>query len=99
MSRSEDKARQRRRKAFLTALAEQLASPETPEVKQQYDRLLGLGLPDAEVRELMATTLAIYFWHTMRNDDYTYDNYVADMSKLPEIDWLDDDDSDRGQGA
>jgi hypothetical protein len=94
MSRSEDKAKQRRRKLMLTALADQLSSPDTPEVKQHYDRLRSLGISDPEVRELMATVLAFYLWHTMRKDDYTYDDYVAELAKLPEIDWKDDADTD-----
>ena len=78
---------------MLAALADQLASPETPEVKRHYDRLRGLGISDPEVRELMATVLAFYLWHTMRKDDYTYDDYLAELAKLPEIDWKDDADT------
>ena len=99
MSRAEDKAKQRRREAMLTALANQISSPETPEVKQHYDRLLSLGITDPEVRELMATVLAFYLWHTMRKDDYTYDDYLAELSKLPEIDWQDDNDTDHNDRA
>ena len=94
MIRSEDKAKQRRRKLILAALADQFSSPETPEVKQHYDRLHGLGVSDPEVRELMATVLAFYIWHTMREDDYGYDDYLEELAKLPEIDWGDDADAD-----
>jgi hypothetical protein len=79
---------------MLTALADQLSSPDTPEVKQHYDRLRSLGISDPEVRELMATVLAFYLWHTMRNDEYTYDDYLAELARLPEIDWKDDADTD-----
>jgi hypothetical protein len=92
MSRAEDKAKQRRREAILSALADQLSSPETPEVKQHYDRLIGLGLSDPKVRELMATVLTFYLWHTVRSDGYTYADYVAELSRLPEIDWQDESD-------
>jgi hypothetical protein len=78
---------------MLTALTDQLSSPETPEVKQHYDRLRGLGITDPDVRELMATVLAFYLWHTMRKDAYTYDDYLAELAKLPEIDWKDDADT------
>jgi len=97
MSRSEDKAKQERREAMMDALADQLSSPETPEVKQHYDRLLSLGITDPEVRELMATVLAFYLSHRLREDDYTYDDYLAELSKLPEIDWQDDDDADHNE--
>ena len=69
------------------ALDDQLHSPETPAVKTHYDRLRGLGHGDSEVRELMATVLAFYLWHTARGDNYSYDDYVAELAKLTEIDW------------
>ncbi len=90
MSRSEEAAKQRRRKAILQALDDQLRSPETPEVKQHYDRLLALGQTDFDVRELMATVLAFYLWHTMQKDGYNYDDYLEELARLPEIDWKDD---------
>ena len=90
MSRSEEAAKQRRRQAILSALSDQLRSPETPEVKQHYDRLRSLGHSDSNVREWMATILAFYLWHTMRRDDYTYDDYLAELAKLPDIDWKED---------
>jgi hypothetical protein len=42
----------------------------------------------------MATVLAFYIWHTQRGDDYTYDDYVAELERLPEIDWGDDEEDD-----
>jgi hypothetical protein len=93
MSESEDKAKQRRRQLILAALADQLSSPDTPEVKEHYDRLRGLGVNDPEVRELMATVLAFYIWHTMREDDYGYDDYLEELATLPKIDWGDDADT------
>jgi hypothetical protein len=47
----------------------------------------------------MATILAFYIWHTMRKDDYSYDDYLAELSRLPEIDWHDDDAPDNNQPA
>jgi hypothetical protein len=79
---------------MLDALDEQLHSPAAPEVKTHYDRLRALGYSDAKVRELMATVLAFYMWHTARGDDYTYDNYLAELGRLPEIDWQDDDEGE-----
>jgi hypothetical protein len=94
MSAREDSATGARRQAMLSALEEQLDSTDTPAVKAHYDRLLALGHSDAEVRELMATVLAFYFWHTARKDDYSYDDYVAELAKLPKIDWKDDTSAD-----
>jgi hypothetical protein len=91
---SEERAKQRRKEIMLRAVQDQLTSPETPEVKAQYERLRSLGKSDAEARELIATVLAFYIWHTMRKDDYNYSDYVAELTKLPEIDWQDADESD-----
>jgi hypothetical protein len=91
MSDFEDIGTEARRQSVLRALDEQLRSPETPAVKTHYDRLRGLGHSDSEIRELMATVLAFYLWHTAREDNYTYDDYVAELVKLPEIDWKDAD--------
>jgi hypothetical protein len=90
MSPSEDNAKAERRQTILRALDEQLGSPDTPAVKTQYDRLRALGHSDAEVRELMATVLAFYLWHTARKDSYTYEDYLAELAQLPKIDWQDD---------
>ena len=85
---------------MLDALDEQISSPEAPEVKQQYERLLSLGITDFKARLLMARVFAIYVWHTLRKDNYTYADYVAQLSQLPEIDWSDvEDDGDDAGGA
>jgi hypothetical protein len=94
MGRSKDTAKENRRQAILQALDDQLGSPETPAVKTHYDRLRRLGHSDSQVRELMATVLSFYLWHTARGDKYTYDDYVAELAKLPAIDWKDDADTD-----
>ena len=46
----------------------------------------------SEARELIATLLAFYIWHTKRRDDYTYADYVTELERLPEIDWRENDD-------
>ena len=89
---SEEAAKQRRKAAILRGVQDQLDSPETPEVRLHYQRLLSLGHSDSEARELIATVLAFYIWHIKRRDDYTYADYVAELERLPEIDWRKDDD-------
>jgi len=54
-----------------------MTSPDTPEVRVHYDRWRSLGHSDGEARELIATVLAFYIWHTMRQDDYSYSDYVG----------------------
>jgi hypothetical protein len=90
---TEERDRQRRKELMLRAVQEQMNSADTPEVRAHYDRLCSLGHSDTEARELIATVLAFYIWHTMREDDYTYSDYVAELAKLPEIDWQDEKDN------
>lgn len=75
---------------MLRAVQDQLTSPDTPEVKEQYQRLRSLGHNDAETRELIATILAFYIWRRMRKDDYRYSDYIGELARLPEIDWQED---------
>ena len=84
---SEERDAQRRKELMLRAVQDQLNSPETPQVREHYQRLLSLGHSENEAKELIATILAFYLWHTARNDDYTYADYVAELADLPEIDW------------
>ena len=94
---SEEKDKQRRKQLMLQAVQNQLTSPETPEVRDHYDRLRSLGHTDHQTRELIATILAFYIWHTMRKDDYTYADYLAELARLPEIDWKEDPNDDASQ--
>jgi hypothetical protein len=91
---SEERDKQRRKQLILQAVQDQLASPDSPEVKEHYDRLRSLGESDSEARELIAAVLAAYIWHTLREDDYTYTDYVNDLAKLPEIEWADEENED-----
>ena len=91
---SEEQDKQRRKKLILQCVQQQLSSPETPEVRTHYERLRSLGHTDEKARDLIATILAMYFWHTLREDDYSYADYVAELANLPEIDWRDEETSD-----
>jgi hypothetical protein len=87
---SQERDKQRRKELMLRGVEDQMNSPDTPEVRVHYERLRSLGHSDAEARELIATVLAFYIWHTMRKDDYTYSDYVAELARLPDIDWQED---------
>jgi len=87
---SEERDKQRRKELMLRGVQDQLTSPDTPQVREHYERLRSLGHSDAEARELIATVLAFYIWHTMRKNDYSYSDYVAELARLPEIDWQED---------
>jgi hypothetical protein len=94
MKRDLSSAQRRRRAAVLAALDEQLNSSDTPQVREHYQRLRALGRPDDDVRELMATVLVFYLSHSARGDNYTYEDYVAELGRLPQIDWRDDEEQD-----
>jgi hypothetical protein len=93
---AEEEARQRRKAAILLGVQDQLESPKTPEVRLQYARLRSLGHSDTEARELIGTVLAVYFWHAARGDAYGYKDYLAELERLPEIDWGEDEDDAEG---
>jgi hypothetical protein len=79
---------------MLRGVQDQMTSADMPEVRVHYERLRSLGHSDAQARELIATVLACYIWHTMRKDDYSYSDYVAELARLPEIDWQEDENDD-----
>ena len=81
----EDKAR--RKAAILAGLEDQLTSSETPEVEEQLERLLSLGYSEDDAKEMMATILTFYIYHTQKGEAYTYDDYIKELSSLPDIDW------------
>jgi len=90
----DEEGRKQRRAVIMEVLQNQLTGNEAPEVKVQYDRLRKTGRSDAQTRELMASVLAAYLWHTMKQDGYGYPEYVADLKKLPKIDWMSDQEGD-----
>jgi hypothetical protein len=91
---SEDRDKQRRKELMLRGVQDQMSSPDTAEVRMHYDRLRSLGHSDAQARELIATVLAFYIWHTMRKDGYSYSDYVAELARLPEVDWQETENDD-----
>ncbi|MDH7502923.1 MAG: hypothetical protein QHJ82_09495 [Verrucomicrobiota bacterium] len=83
-----------RKRLMLRAVQDQLNSPDTPEVNLHYKRLLSMGYSPARAKGLIATVLAVYMWHILRGEQYTYSNYVEQLAKLPAIDWLNEEDEE-----
>gem|GEM_PF-2506905 len=79
---------------MLRAVQDQLNSPDTPEVKLHYKRLIAMGYSATQAQELIATVLALYIWHVLRGEQYTYNNYVEQLAKLPTTDWLNEEDEE-----
>ncbi len=83
-----------RKRLMLRAVQDQLNSPDTPEVKLHYNRLLAMGYSATKAQELIAIVLALYIWHVLRGEQYRYSDYVEQLAKLPEIDWLNEEDEE-----
>lgn len=81
----------RAQKAILNAVREQLASTEAPYVNTHYDRLIGEGLDEDEVLELLASVLAAEMWE-MNTQKRTFNEalYIERLEKLPSLDWMDE---------
>ena len=72
------------RQAIFDALDEQLASAETPEVRSHFDRLLALGIDELEVRKMMGVELVGYMSKRLRDEPFSYADYVECLSRLPD---------------
>lgn len=83
-----------RKRLMLRAVQDQLNSPDTPEVKLHYNRLLAMGYSATRAQELIATVLALYMWHVLRGEQFTYSNYIEQLAKLPATDWLNEEDEE-----
>jgi hypothetical protein len=78
----------RAKAALLQALDDQLRSPETPEVRTELNRLVAAGVKEQEARLMMATVLGFHLVSLMKgNSDFDYSAYLAELRKLPEIDY------------
>lgn len=83
-----------RKRLMLRAVHDQLNSPETPEVRVHYNRLIAMGYSDSQAQELIATVLASYMWHMLRGENYTYADYVAELARLPSVKWMSEEDEE-----
>ena len=77
----------RARAAILQALEDQLASPETPEVKAELERLVRDGVDPQPAKEMMATILSFHIVSTMQGRAFDYAAYVDELRRLPDIDF------------
>lgn len=69
---------------LLSAIDDQLQSAATPYVKKTYDRLLALGLTDAQAREEMADCLGEELDEMLeKNRPFDQKNYTALLDALP----------------
>ena len=78
----------RAKAALLQGLEQQLSSPDTPEVKAELDRLLSLGVKKKEAKKMIAAVLAFHIVYMMKQQrPFDYAAYLAELRRLPEIDY------------
>ena len=69
---------------LLSAIDDQLQSASTPYVKKTHERLLALGLTDAQAREEMADCLGAELDEMLeKNRPFDQNNYIALLDALP----------------
>lgn len=71
-------------RAMIGVIEDQLRSPKTPEVLAEYERLLALGIPDAEVKALMAEVVMPHVYRLAQaNATFDYSGYIDELRALP----------------
>ena len=88
MSAEEPEYNPRARAALLQGIEDQLRSPDTPEVKVEFDRLHAAGIKKSKAKEMMAFVLAVHFARMMkRKTPFDYAAYLEELRRLPAIDY------------
>ena len=73
-------------RAIMEVVANQLRGNDPPETRQTYDRLRAAGLPDEEVRRLLACVVVSEIFHiSQENKPYNRQRFVAALDRLPEM--------------
>lgn len=71
------------RQILFEEVENQLVSPDTPEVRAHFERLLALGIPEVEVRTMIASALLGTVTTGRRNGSLSYPDYIALLEELP----------------
>ena len=75
------------RKAILEVVANQLQPGIAPEVRVEYERLIGCGVTDTMARESIGFVLSFHVARMLKNHDhFDYLAYLADLRLLPDCD-------------
>lgn len=79
------------KKAIMTAVRDQLDSPESPYVKEAYNRLVEQGHPKEEVMNMLAVVLSTEMWEiSVKQRSFDQNTYIQRLEGLPDMSWLDD---------
>tara|TARA_B110000037_G_C17052959_1_gene478545 strand:+ start:310 stop:573 length:264 start_codon:yes stop_codon:yes gene_type:complete len=78
--------------AILNAVQQQLESPESPYVREHYDRLIASGEEHDKVMQMLGSVLAIEMWEmsTLKRD-FDESTYISRLTELPQQSWQNED--------
>lgn len=82
------------RELILDAVGNQLRDNDPPMVRETFERLIGEGFSDDEVRELIAVALAHEIF-CAAEDGYQQARYRSFLEGLPELPFEDDGEPER----
>lgn len=79
------------KKLILEAVDNQINSPETPYVKEHYQRLVSEGIKKKEAKRMLGCLLAVEMWEMQKYDrDFDEMEYIKKLEKLPDESYLDE---------
>ena len=79
------KTNEKVRAHILEVVENQLQENNPPETQITYDRLIGEGLNDLQVRQLIAQCVAVEIFEVMKyGKPYDNNRYIKNLKKLPE---------------
>jgi len=79
------------RKALKNAVEEQLQSPESPYVKEAYDRLVKEGIESDEAKKMLGAVLAVEMWEmSVKGREFDEAQYIERLKGLPDMSWLEE---------
>lgn len=75
----------------MRAVSDQLESPESPYVKETYDRLLAEGHPKEEVMKMLGSVLIVEMYEMSADGrDFDEAGYIERLNLLPDMSWMDE---------
>ena len=76
--------------AVLEVVDNQLRDNDPPQTRQTYERLLATGLPESEVKRLLACVVVNEIFEVMkRRQAFDLGRFVAALDRLPKTPWED----------
>ena len=72
----------------MNAVEEQLNNPESPYVREHYERLIEMGYSPAETKNFLGALLINEMWEMgTKEKKFDEESYIKKLEKLPEMPW------------